>query len=122
MKFQVIEEKENPVIKRREIIISLDYEGKSTPSRAELQKILAERFKANIESVEISKVLSEVGLTKGKAWVKIWQDKKIPIYAEMKKEKAEKPVEKKEKPKEAPKVEAAKTPEKIEEKPKPEKK
>jgi len=100
MKFQIIEEKENPVIKRREILISLDYDGKSTPAKAELQKSLAEHFKISIENVEISKILSETGLTKGKAWIKIWQDKKVPIYSEIKKEKTEKPVEKKEKPKE----------------------
>ena len=109
MKFHVIEEKENPVIKRREILISLDYDGKSTTSRSELQKSLAEHFKSNIENVEITKILSETGLTKGKAWIKIWHDKKVPIYSEIKKEKTEKPIEKKEKPKEVEKEQKTET-------------
>lgn len=85
MKFNVIEEKENPLLKRKELLLSIDYEGGSTPSKAEMQKFLAEQLSANIENLEISKVLSEIGLTKGKAWVKIWEEKKIPLYSEVKK-------------------------------------
>lgn len=100
MKIQVINEKENPLLKRKEIIVALDYDGKSTPSKAEIQKYLSEQLKANIENLEISKVLSEVGLSKGKAWIKIWKEKKVPIYSEIKKEKTaetkKEPTEKKE--------------------------
>jgi ribosomal protein S24E len=85
VKFNVIEEKENPLLKRKELLLSIDYEGGSTPSKAEMQKILAEQLNANIENLEISKVLSEIGLTRGKAWVKIWEEKKIPLYSEAKK-------------------------------------
>jgi len=96
MNFQVINEKENPLFKRKEILASLDYQGGSTPSRADLQKTLAEQFKVGIDSVEITKVLSETGLSRGKIWIKIWHEKKVPIYAELKKKGAE----------EAPKEEA----------------
>jgi len=117
MKFNVIEEKENKLLKRKEILVRLDYEGKSTPSKAELQKILADHFKVKMENLEISKVLSEIGLTKGKAWIKIWEEKKVPIYSEIKKK-----AEKEEKPKEEEKPEERKEPEKekeekVEEKP-----
>jgi ribosomal protein S24E len=108
MKFQVIEEKENPVLKRKEVLISLDYEKGSTPSKAELQKVLSEQLNANMENVEISKILSEIGRPVGKAWIKVWQEKKVPLYSELKKEKEE------------PKPEKA--PEKVEEKPKEEQK
>jgi ribosomal protein S24E len=104
MKIQVLIEKENPLLKRKEIIVSLDYDGKATVSKAELQKLLSEELKASIDSVEISKVFSEVGIPKGKAWVKVWKEKKVPIYSEVKKEKAENPKE--EKPKEEKKEEA----------------
>lgn len=120
MKFDIIEEKENPLLKRKEILIRLDYEGNSTPSKAELQKLFADHFKANIENVEISKVLSEIGLTKGKVWVKIWKEKKVPIYSELKKEKKEEKLPEPKKEKQKPTEE--KTEEsKPEEKPKKEK-
>jgi len=118
MDIQVANEKENPLLKRREILTSIDYQGGPTPSKADLQKILAEHFKVNVDNVEISKIMSDVGLSKGKVWIKIWHEKKIPIYAELKKEKKkekQKPKEKKEKPQKQEEVkEEAKTEEKSE--------
>lgn len=87
MKVQILTEKENPLLKRKEIILTIDYDGGATPSKAELQKMVAEQLKANIENVEIAKILSEIGIPRGKAWVRIWQEKKVPIYSEAKKEK-----------------------------------
>lgn len=95
MKFETVDEKENPMLKRKEIVISLDYEGGSTPSKADLQKTLSDQLKANIENVEISKILSETGRTVGKAWIKVWYEKKVPIYSESKKAETPKPQESK---------------------------
>ena len=104
MEIKVVNEKENPLMKRKEILAYIDYQGGSTPSKADLQKMLSEQFKVDIQNVEITKLLSEFGLSKGKAWIKIWQEKKVPIYSEIKKEKTAKPKEKKEekKPEEKP--------------------
>ena len=104
MDIQVINEKENLLLKRREIMASINYSGGSTPSKADLQKLLADHFKVNMDNVEISKLLSETGLARGRAWVKVWKDKKVPIYAELKKKEEAKASEQpKETPKEAPK-------------------
>lgn len=89
MNFQLISEKENPLFKRKEVLMSLDYGGGSTPSKAEVQKALADHFKVNADSVEIFKIISETGLPRGKVWIKIWQDKKVQIYSELKKKGAE---------------------------------
>ena len=97
MNFSIIEEKDNPLFKRKEILASVDYQGGSTPSKAALQKAIAEQFKVGADSVEIDKILSEIGMTKGKAWIKIWQEKKVPIYTEKKSE-----AKTEEAPKEAP--------------------
>jgi len=107
MKIEIVTEKENPLLKRKEIIITLDYDGKATVSKAELQKMISEQSKVSIDNVEISKILSEFGNSRGKAWIKIWNEKKVPIYSEIKKDK-------KEKPKEEPKKEEAKAEEKKE--------
>ena len=96
MKIEVVNEKENPLMKRKELLVSIDYDKGATPSKADLQKILSEQLKANIENIEISKVLSEFGLPKGKAWIKIWNEKKVPLYSEIKKEKPGKKEEPKE--------------------------
>jgi ribosomal protein S24E len=96
MKIEILSEKDNPLLKRKEVLVSIDYNGKSTISRSELQKMFSDQFKADITSVEISKILSEGGLPMGKAWIKLWKNKKVPIYSEEKK--GSKPAE--EKPKE----------------------
>lgn len=105
MKIEVISEKENPLMKRKELLVSIDYDKGATASKADLQKFLAEQLNANIENLEISKILSEFGLSKGKAWVKIWKEKKVPLYSEIKKEKPKKEESKPEAPKEEPKKE-----------------
>ncbi len=104
MDIKIISEKENPLLKRREVLASIDYQGGPTPSKADLQKTLADHFKVNINNVEISKIMSEIGISKGKIWIKIWQEKNVPIYAEIKKEK-EKEEPKEEKREEVPKEE-----------------
>jgi len=101
MDIQTVNERENPLLKRKEIIAALDFDGKATLSKADLQRFVSEKFKVSIDSVEITKILSEVGMSKGKVWIKIWNEKKVPIYSEVKKEKKAKHSEtKEEKPKE----------------------
>jgi ribosomal protein S24E len=108
MKIETVSESENLLQKRREIIANLEYDG-ATTSKSDLQKLIADQFKVSIDSVEITKILSEVGRSKGKAWIRIWKEKKIPLYSELKKEKKAKPAEaKEEKPKEEPKKEEKK--------------
>ena len=101
MKFTVLEEKDNPVMKRRELLLSLDYGLGSTASKAELQKAISEQMKAGIDSVEIDKISSDIGRPFGKAWVRIWKDKKIEAYKTKNEQKAEES-----KQQEAPKQEA----------------
>lgn len=113
MKFKILSEKENPLMKRKEVLIELDYGNGATPSKASLQPVLAKDFSVDVQQLEISKILSESGIPKGKAWIKIWEEKKVPIYAELKKEK--KPKEAKPEKKEEPAKEKADKPEETKE-------
>ena len=126
MKVNIVDKKENQLLKRTEYIIELDYEGKSTPSRKELQSFLATELKASQELIEVSKIFSEIGLTKGKAWVKVWKEKPPEIrkkWKQAEKKAEEKPAEapKEEVKEEIPKEEVKEEPKKEELKPEPEK-
>ncbi len=92
MEFKIISEKQNPVMKRRELLAEIKYSG-ATPSKAQVQEHAAANLSAGAENVEVSKILSEHGKCSGKVWIKIWEHKKVPIYSQ---------AEKKEQPKEAP--------------------
>ena len=89
MKIHMLEEKENVLLKRKNIIFNLDFERGSTMSKADLQKRVAEQMKVEPKRVEIVKILTKVGNSSGKAWINVWEEKDIPIYGEKKEEKKE---------------------------------
>lgn len=70
-------------MKRREIVAALKYD-EVTPSKAKLQEHAAAKLSVNPESVEIARIISEHGKPEGKAWINIWENKKIQIYSQAK--------------------------------------
>ena len=75
MKVQITSEKKNPLMKRNEIVLSIDYEGGATPSKEILKKAVADETKVSLENIEIRKIISEIGYSRGKAWFNIWEHK-----------------------------------------------
>ncbi len=88
MNIEIAEEKTNPFLKRKEIIVNLAFEN-GTPSKADVQEKISEKFSVEKEHVEVSKIMSEVGKPAGKAWIKIWDEKKAPVYKRKEEEKKE---------------------------------
>ena len=80
MNFNVIQEKHNPALKRKEITIEMDFGSGATPSRADLQQVLAKDLKTDAEHVEITKITTENGICRGKAWIKLRDEKKVELY------------------------------------------
>jgi len=58
-KFKIIEEKENPLFRRKEIKASMDSEV--SPSEAEVLKNLSEKFSAPAENIKIKKISGKFG-------------------------------------------------------------
>ena len=85
MEFKVISEKHNPLLKRKEIVIGINYDG-ATPSKASLQQALAKDFNTQPSHVEITQILSEIGIDKGTVSIKVWEAKEVPIYGAKKEE------------------------------------
>ncbi len=75
MKADVLEQKENPLLKRKDILLSIDFEGTSTPSKQSLKEELSKTFSAPAENIEIRKLTTEFGRAFGKAEVKVWEEK-----------------------------------------------
>ena len=57
--FKLIEEKENPLFNRKEIVFELN--AKVTPSREEVGKLILEKFSTQIENVKIKKIHGTFG-------------------------------------------------------------
>jgi ribosomal protein S24E len=107
MKLDVVEKKENPFLKRTDLILTVDHKGQATPKTEDIEKSIAEEFKTVPEKVEVVYILSEKGLAKSRVKAKVWKEKTV--------EKKKKTTPKKEAPDES-KVEEKKQETKPEEK------
>ena len=57
--FKIIKEKENPLFNRKEIKASV--EAESTPSRADIEKLISEKLSTQIENIKIKKISGKFG-------------------------------------------------------------
>ena len=127
MQMSVVEEKENPFLNRKELVVELKHPGKSTPSKAELIKELASAHSVDESQVKIDYIFTKKGMPESLAKVKILkekpkkEEKKEVIKPEEKKAEAKPKEEEKEKSEEKKAVEEKKKKEvKPEEEKKPE--
>lgn len=81
MKIHIVSEKENPHMKRREVMVAVDHVGGATPSLAGLQLLLAREWAVAAEQVDIKQVLSLRGRAQSKAKVHVWQEAKVKDLA-----------------------------------------
>ena len=121
MKTKVADEKENPVMGRKELRVEIEHGREPTPSRAQLQALLSKELKKEPGYIDIRNIFSSTGMPFSSSKVFVWSEKKVDdlsIKKEPKKEgdaKEEKKEEPKAEKKEPPKKEEARK----EEKPKP---
>lgn len=73
MEIKVLQEKNNPLLKRKEIMLEIDHTGKATPSREQLLSELTKIFNVEREKIVIDYILSQRGYPKAKAKIKIYE-------------------------------------------------
>ncbi|MEN2998996.1 MAG: 30S ribosomal protein S24e [Acidilobaceae archaeon] len=61
MKGEVLEERQNKVIGRREITLAVSHSLASTPSRVELRQRLAQRYGVDVSRLYVRSVFTEYG-------------------------------------------------------------
>lgn len=87
---KILEKKNNVFFERKDLKIKIIHHGKPTPSKEEVEKIIADKFKTTPEHIIVNYIFSESGI--GESLVK----------AEIYKKKIEKPKKEKVKPEEKP--------------------
>lgn len=107
MNIEIKNETDNKLLNRRELLVRVDYEGKQTTSKAELEAAIANTKKVDFMKVQVSKIFSDNGRTAGTAWIRIYDEpvvEKIEAQKKVDAEKAKKEAEAKpeEKKEEAP--------------------
>lgn len=88
MEVKILEEKENPFFKRKELKIQIKHENSATPSKAELAKQLAEKNSVDVSQVVIDYIFTKKGLAESFAKVKILKEKQ-KVEVQKKEEKSE---------------------------------
>ena len=71
MKLEIIEDKSNPLLNRRELDIIVVYES-GTPKREEVREEISKKFKVEKERIIVEKMESLFGSKKAKAHVHIY--------------------------------------------------
>lgn len=92
MKFEIKEQKSNPLLKRDEVEVIVDHAGSSTPSRMEIMDAASKELKVNKDLVLVDKIFSIKG--KGTSKVKVLVYKKKEDVPKEKLEGIEKRLEK----------------------------
>lgn len=77
MKTEVLSEKSNPFLKRKEIVVEIENPEEATPSKAAVQQLLAKTLSKDAECVEIIDIFQGKGVSKAKARINLWDEKKV---------------------------------------------
>jgi ribosomal protein S24E len=77
MKINVINEKYNPFLKRKELEVSIEHETASTPSKAALQVLVSQEMKKPVEHIEIVNIYSSHGKPTSVSSIFLWDEKKV---------------------------------------------
>ena len=86
MKVSIFSEKDNPYMKRKEIVALVEHGGGATPSRAAIQQLLAKEWGAKVEQVDVKGVFTRVGRQASRVKVHVWYEPKVPDLSKQPKE------------------------------------
>lgn len=75
MEISIIEEKENPFFKRKDLKVRIKHAAGPTPSKADIAKELASKYDVDITQVQIDYIFSKRGLGESFVSCKILQEK-----------------------------------------------
>lgn len=93
MKIEIVNEKDNPFMERREIKINIVHEKEPTPNKAAVQKVLSKELKKEPVHIEVRQIISRGGMGFSDAKVFVWKE---PRAKDLEKEASQAKEEKKE--------------------------
>lgn len=89
MKVNIISDKQNPFLKRKEIAVEIEHESEASPRKDALQQWISKELKTDADKVEIKHIFTETGLPKSRAKVFLWEEKIVRKPEAKKQEKKE---------------------------------
>lgn len=74
MEANIVSVRENPLMDRREVDVSLDHEGEATPSEEDVKSRVAAENGIETESIEVESIYTGFGSQTSKATLKVLED------------------------------------------------
>lgn len=75
MKFNVVDKKDNPLMKRKDVKAVIGHEGKPTPSRYDILQEASGALKANKDNIIINKVFGLKGMDSSEVKITVYENK-----------------------------------------------
>lgn len=82
MEIEILEEKENPFFKRKEVKVEVKHPGKATPSKTELIEELASKYSVAKDCIKIDYIFTKKGVPSSFAKVKIEKSEEVKSEAQ----------------------------------------
>jgi ribosomal protein S24E len=80
-----LEEQDNTILKRRDLMLVLEHKGEPTPKKESVRELVAKEFKGDPKKTEIIYMFTEGGRAATKVKAFIWKDKIVEKPKEEKK-------------------------------------
>lgn len=74
MSFEILEEKTNPVVGRREAKLLIHHQGAGTPDRLTVRKLASDHFKAPVDRVFVRSIATRTGGSSALCTVEVYDD------------------------------------------------
>ena len=84
MEIEILEDKENRLLKRREIRFKITHENEPTPKRSDIISQLVTDIGTSKEKIVIDNMITEFGLPQSKGYAKVYGSKADALYFERK--------------------------------------
>ncbi len=83
--YRIAEDRKNPLLRRKELIVEIWHVGLPTPNRLEVRQKIAEMLGVNVDCVYVRHVYTEFGWGKSKVEVHVYEDPEFgkliePLY------------------------------------------
>jgi len=79
---EVVQERENKLVGRKELVVSIKHVGLGTPSRYEIRERISKMFNVSLELVYVRNLRTEYGKGESFAEVHIYEDQKRALEFE----------------------------------------
>ena len=74
---KIIKQEYNPLLERKQVVVSLEHEGNKTPSNQEVKKLISENFKTAEDLITVKHVYTKFGDGISRIFAYVYENKDI---------------------------------------------